>query len=931
MRLWGNFRVRHHLVRRLGLATTGLALVVGLLPVVDGVVTGTTTAALADDVTASQNLLRDGWDSSEPNLSPSTVQTFSPAPQWNFTVDGDVYAQPLVLGSTVIVATESDWVYGLNAGTGAQLWATRLGSAYPIASDPTFKGCTDLVPNIGVTGTPAYDSTTGDIYMFANIMNGTNPEYYMVQMDPTNGSIVHETPVTGHPTNDSHVTFSAKYNMERPGVLILDGSVYGAFASHCDTKPYDGYVARVDDSGNPTSAALWSDESGVSYDQAGVWQGGGGIMSDGDGRIFVTSGNGVSPAKGPGTKPPGQLAESVIRLAKNSTNGSLSAQDFFSPAIAPSWDAADMDYGAGGPVGVPFTVAGYNTLEQAGKSGQIWLLNSDNLGGREQGSGGTDDDLFVGKAYGGEWGHAAIFGDTPATQANAGTTPTDNDFLFYVGKDDVMRVFRFAVTSSNKPWLTNVANSSLTYGYTSGSPVVTSNGDDPSSAVIWEVSAPNTTNTTGAGSTLQAYELGNVASNGTTPSPCTSSAPCTLTNIWHSDTFTSAKFSIPATSGGWVYVGTRDGHVLAFSAPGAAAPAVAKTTTLPQTAVGSTSSQAVSVTATKPVTFTSATASTDATNATSTTNQFAVGQASVIKSGSATATPVTFPVTLAKGDKLSVQTSFTPAAPGGVGGTLSLSTSSSAAPTVAVALNAEGIRDGLYATPSTQKFPWAPDWPVAIPVPIGIQKPETIDISNFGTTTQTVTSVTPPSAPFTASNLPAVGAKIIPGETISVQVTYRPTATGPATGSFTVVGSSGQKAVVTLSAVATSATSQLTAVGATAASAGTAHAAVSHGVAVKPSLNFGSIAVSTKATEYIQVTNSGNTATTLTGVAKLTAPFTDRLKPAVGQPFNPSGDLLLPVTFAPTKKGTFTTTYKLYWRDVTGKHTLIVTITGTGI
>jgi hypothetical protein len=912
MHIRGYLHIHYRSARRLAVAAAGFALVAGVLPAVDGVVPGTTGVALADDVTASQNLMRTGWDNAETAMGPTTVKTFSPTPRWNFTVDGDVYAQPLVLGSTVIVATESDWVYGINAGTGAKIWATRLGSAYPIASDSTFKGCTDLVPNIGVTGTPAYDSGTGDIYMFANIMNGSSPEYYMVQMNPGTGAVIHKTPITGHPSNDSHVTFNAKYNMERPGVLIMNGSVYGAFASHCDTKPYDGYVVRVDDSGSPTSGALWSDESGVTYDQAGIWQSGGGIMSDGSGRIFVTSGNGVSPAKGPGTTPPGQLAESVIRLAVNS-NGSLSAKDFFSPAAAPSWDASDTDYGSGGPVDVGnFTVAGDNTLAQIGKNGQIWLLNRNGLGGREQGSGGSDNDLFVGKAYGGEWGHPAIFGDTNATQANAGTTATDNDFLFSVGKDDVLRVFRFAVTASNKPWLTNVANSSLTYGFTSGSPVVTSNGDDPTSAVIWEVYTPNTTGKTGAGSELEAYDLGNVASTGGTPSPCLSTHMCTLTNIWHSNTFTSAKFSIPATSQGWVYVGTRDGHVLAFAAPGAAAPAVATTATLPQTAVGSTSSQAVSVTATKTVTITSATASTGANNTqTTTTSEFTAGQATVTKNGSSTPAPVSFPVTLAQGDKLSVQTTFTPAVPGGSSGTLSLSTDSSVSPTVDVPLTAEGTQEGIYATPSSQTFPWAPDWPVAIDVPIGGQKPEIVTISNLGTMTQTITSVTPPSAPFTASNLPVVGTKLNPGASIAVQVTYTPTSPGTATGSFTIAGSSGQKAVVALSAIGTPAVSQLT-----------------------PStskVNFGTVPVGKKVTAYIQVSNTGNTPTTLNGVGSVTGPFAAPLKPAVGLPFNPSGDLLLPVTFTPTKKGTFTTKYKLHWRDVTGRHTVIVTITGTGV
>jgi outer membrane protein assembly factor BamB len=881
--------------------------VAGVLPVVGGVVPGTTGAALADEVTASQNTLRTGWDESEPNLSPTTVGTFSPTPVWNFAVDGSVYAQPLVLGSTVIVATESDWVYGVNATTGAELWGTRLGSAYPLASDTTFKGCTDLVPNIGVTGTPAYDSSTGDIFFFANIMTGSpaKPEYYMVQMNPATGKVIRKTAITGQPSNDSHVTFSAKYTMERPGVLIMNGSVYGAFASHCDTKPYDGYVARV--SIATTGWTLWSDESGVTYNEAGIWQSGGGIMSDGAGRIFLTSGNGVSPVKGAGTSPGGQLAESVIRIGLNS-NGTLKAEDFFSPANAPTLDAADTDFGAGGPVGVPFTVGGYSTLEQDGKDGRVWLLNRNGLGGREQAAGSKDNDLFVSKAYGGQWGHPAIFGDTNATQANAGATATDNDFLISVGKDDVMRLFRFGVTTANKPWLSNVAVSSLTFGYTSGSPVVTSSGDDPSSAVVWEVYTPNTAGKTGAGSVLEAYQLGNVASNGTTPSSCTSANVCTLTPIWSSATFTAAKFSTPAISNGWVYVGSRDGHVLAYSAPAAAAPAATSAATLPQTAVGSTSSQAVTVTAKTTLTITGATASTSANNTQTTASEFAVGTASVTKKGSSTSTNVTFPVTLTKGEKLSVHTTFTPTTPGGSSGTLSLSTTSSRHPTVDVPLAGEGTQQGITAQPSTQTFPWAPDWPVAIDVPVGGQKPEIVDIANLGTVTQTITSVTPPSAPFSASNLPLVGSKLKPGESIAVQVTYTPTSPGPATGSFTIVGSSGQKSVVTLSAIGTPAVSQLKA---------------------SPSVNFGTIPVGKKVTAYIQVTNTGNTPTTLTGVGSVSGPFAAPLKPAVGLPFNPDGDLLLPVTFTPSMKGKFTSRYTLHWRDLKGSHTVVVTLSGT--
>jgi hypothetical protein len=330
----------------------------------------------------------------------------------------------------------------------------------------------------------------------------------------------------------------------------------------------------------------------------------------------------------------------------------------------------------------------------------------------------------------------------------------------------------------------------------------------------------------------------------------------------------------------------------------------------PQTTVGSTSSQGVSVTATKTVTITGAIASTSASNAGVPTDEFAVGQATETQTGSSTAVPVTFPVTLAKGDKLTVETRFSPAAPGGSSGTLSLSTNDSTSPTVAVPLSAEGIEQGLYAQPTTQAFPWEPDHGVA-PVPVGIQKPEIVTIANLGTVTQTITSVTPPSAPFTASNLPAVGTKLNPGASISVQVTYTPTSAGSVTGSFTIAGSSGLRAVVTLSALGAAAVSQVT--------------------TSSPTVNFGTIRVGKTATAYIHVSNTGNTQSLVSETGNMSAPFATPLKPTVGQPFNPESDLSLPVTFTPAKRGTFTTRYKLTWVDVNGTHTLIVTITGTAV
>jgi hypothetical protein len=123
-----------------------------------------------------------------------------------------------------------------------------------------------------------------------------------------------------------------------------------------------------------------------------------------------------------------------------------------------------------------------------------------------------------------------------------------------------------------------------------------------------------------------------------------------------------------------------------------------------------------------------------------------------------------------------------------------------------------------------------------------------------------------------------------------------------------VAGTNGPGTTVTLSAVGTGAVSRLT--------------------AARPVVNFGTIGVARKATVYVDVTNSGNTPATVTGTAALPTPFTDPIRPERDLPFNPSYDLTLPVTFTPTKAGTFTAHYKLSWTDLKGAHTLDVLLTG---
>jgi outer membrane protein assembly factor BamB len=125
-----------------------------------------------DDVTASLNNLRTGWDPDEPGLAP--VSDGGPVGGANFgqlfatRLNGEIIAQPLVVGNVLVVATETNHVYGLNALTGAVEWSRSLGKPESYTST----GCNNIAPDIGVTSTPVYDPATDAIYMTAVVDNG---------------------------------------------------------------------------------------------------------------------------------------------------------------------------------------------------------------------------------------------------------------------------------------------------------------------------------------------------------------------------------------------------------------------------------------------------------------------------------------------------------------------------------------------------------------------------------------------------------------------------------------------------------------------------------------------------------------------------------------------------------------------------------------
>jgi hypothetical protein len=909
------------------LAAAGVA--VGVLPY------PSVTRSRADVVTASVNDLRDGWDSGEATgaLSPATLLGGSFGELFDSQVDGQVYAQPIVadsvpsLGDTVIVATENDYVYSFNAVTGATNWQVSLGTPWPAAAE----SCSGLAPTVGVTGTPVYDPTIGTVYLVSEEVPPGNsdlhPAFYLDALNAATGLEQPGWPVqiSGSPTNDPTVPFSPFNQLQRPGLLLNDGAIYAGFGSHCGYTPYKGYVVGVNIAAK--TQTMWTTEAGTAKEQASIWQSGAGLMSDGDGRIFFATGNGVSPPPGPGDAPPGELSESVVRLAVQS-NGSLVAKDFFSPVNAPYLDSIDGDLGSGGPVGLPFgTTALPDLLVQAGKHDGVFVLNRDDLGGREQGPNKTDaavSEITTGVA--GQWGHPAAFADTPVlTPADVATA---NDYVYYIGNSDVMRYLKAGLGGSNgiTPVLTDVANSSDIFGYSSGSPVVTSDGTGPgadSSAVVW---ALNSSGTTGATGSLEAFPA--IPGSG-----CTAAAQCTISSLWSFPLTNVGKFTIPATDNGRVYIATRGpvttgssvcggvtvpagtncGQVYGFGSPSAAPVGGASPVNFDSIAVGGspeTTPVTITNTSSAAVTVNSVSAaSSGGSNPFTATGPYVIDQATTPQA--CTLSPAPSTCVLQPGDTLTVSNvTFTPATAGSYTGSVQFGLASQPNfPVVSVSLAGIGTQPGFYSASLSLPFGQ---------VPVNTTGSQEVIVTNGGANPITLSS-TLPGAPYAVAGLPANGATVNPNQSLSLTVTYHPTATGAGGATLTLGGTD---------TVTTDALPPLQI-----PLTGTGVADVTPTLTGTASLSFGSVPVGQQATKTITITNTGNLPAVITATSSLAIPFETSAPVAADLPVNP-GPLYVvnvPVTFAPTSPGVVDSTYQVTWTDATGTHVLKVPLTGTGV
>jgi hypothetical protein len=316
----------------------------------------------------------------------------------NMPVDGKVDAQPLYVSklsvsgaahSVVFAATEHDSVYAFDAGSGAVLWQVSLLAAGETLSDA--HGCDQVVPEIGITSTPVIDRNAGahgTLYVVAMSKDAASTYHQRLHaLDLATGAELLGGPVeitATYPTaGGGMTTFSPGQYEERAALLLLNGTIYTSWTSHCDIPPYTGWIIAYSGSTLVRTAVL-----NVAPNSGGagpaIWMSGGGPAVDSAGNIYLLTANGAFETMLNASGFPSMQDYGNSFLKISTAGGSLSIADYFTMYNEVAESSTDQDLGSGGAMLLPDLTDSTNTVRHlvigAGKDGNIYVVNRDSMG-----------------------------------------------------------------------------------------------------------------------------------------------------------------------------------------------------------------------------------------------------------------------------------------------------------------------------------------------------------------------------------------------------------------------------------------------------------------------------------------------------------------------------------------------------------------------
>jgi Immunoglobulin I-set domain len=498
----------------------------------------TSTSAI-DVVTYHYDNLRTGQNVNEMTLSPANVNVNTFGKLGEFAVDGLVDAQPLMVSNLVVpgvgtknvlyAVTENDSIYAFDADSitstgGVILWqSTALLSGETPSDD---RGCGQVTPKIGITSTPVIDRGRNAIYVVAMSKDANGNYYHRIHaLSLTTGKELFNGPTTiqatfhgtGDNSSNGTVVFDAKQYKERPGLLELNGIIYTTWGSHCDDRPYTGWIMAYSADTLAQASVLNLVPNGS---EGGIWMAGGAPGVDANGYIYFILGNGDfdTTLNTSGLPANGNCGNC---FAKVSSTVPLTLLDYFTPYNTVSESDSDTDFGSGGELLLPDVMDNngktWHLAVGSGKDTVIYVVNRDNMGKFNS----TADQIYQqinGQLAGGVFSKPSYFNGT----------------VYYGAVNDNIKAFpivngMLATAPSSR--------STHSFGYPGATPSISASGT--TNGIVWVVenSSP---------AVLHAYDATNLA-----------------TELYNSnqaangkDSFSNNKFITAMVANGKVYVGT---------------------------------------------------------------------------------------------------------------------------------------------------------------------------------------------------------------------------------------------------------------------------------------------------------------------------------------------------------------------------------------
>ena len=493
---------------------------------------------------------RTGQDTAETTLTPANVNSNQFGKLFSTTVDGYVYAQPLympnvnIAGGThnvLYVATEHDSLFAIDADSGAVLWQQSFinPSAGITTASSSDVACGDLVPEIGITSTPVIDPATGTIYLVAKTKENGNFFQRLHALDIATHAEKFGGPVVISATTQGR-TFDPLKQANRPGLLLENGHVVIAWASHCDNGPYQGWVISYNAATLAQDAAFNTEPDSINGFFGGIWMSGDGVAADSNGNLYFATGNGDYRSA------TGDWGDSIVKL-NGPSGGTLNVADWFTPFNQGSLSGGDTDLGSGGVMLLPDLPSGKQLLVQMGKEGKIYLLDRNNMGkycpDLSPPCSGGDPQIVqeIPGASNGIWGAPSYWnGNVYYGGGSDGGTP------------DNLLAFSFNANNSGLLSTSPTSKSPNSFAFATAAPVISANGN--SNGIVWIVD--NSAFASSCCQALYAYDATNLANM-----------------LYNSNQATgqrdvpggAVKFTAPIIANGKVYVGSQ-GKVSAFGA-----------------------------------------------------------------------------------------------------------------------------------------------------------------------------------------------------------------------------------------------------------------------------------------------------------------------------------------------------------------------------